>query len=127
MNEVVEKWLSSGELKPCYFRSMGNNYALLRVEKNRDFEYLFCQWLYSKRSIEWKESRGGTVRWVCTEICERADRRNLSRGGYAEWYGLGICRRTNEGYLHGSSSSEWKGVAVCRGADRGAVSCSGEK
>lgn len=52
MNEVVEKWLSSGELKLCYFRSMGNNYALLRVEKNRDFECLFCQCLYSKRSIE---------------------------------------------------------------------------
>lgn len=56
MNEVIEKWLASGDLKPCYFQNAGDNYSLIRVEKNQDFEYLFYQDLYCGKSIEWKNS-----------------------------------------------------------------------
>lgn len=52
VNEVVEKWLSSDDSQPCYFRSMGNNYALISIEKNPDFVYLFSQNLYRGKSIE---------------------------------------------------------------------------
>lgn len=56
MNKVIEKWLASGDLKPCYFQNAGINYSLIRVEKNQDFEYLFCQNLYHGKSTERQSS-----------------------------------------------------------------------
>lgn len=51
MNDLFSSWLDSGDVFPCCFQEKGYCYTLIRVEKNADFEYLFCQRQYSKEGL----------------------------------------------------------------------------
>ena len=51
MNDLFTNWLASGDAGPCCFQDKGYNYILIRVEKNADFEYLFCQRQYNKEGL----------------------------------------------------------------------------
>lgn len=51
MNDLFSSWLVSGDAGPCCFQDKGYNYILIRVEKNADFEYLFCQRQYNKEGL----------------------------------------------------------------------------
>lgn len=46
MNDLFSDWLSSGSAGPCCIQGRRCNYILIRVEKNADFEYLYCQEQY---------------------------------------------------------------------------------
>lgn len=48
MNDRFSDWLSSNSTSPCCFQGKGCNYILIRVEKNADFEYLYCQKRFDK-------------------------------------------------------------------------------
>lgn len=51
MNDTFTSWLASGDAGPCCFQDKGYAYILIRVEKNADFEYLFCQRQYNKEGL----------------------------------------------------------------------------
>lgn len=51
MNDLFSNWLASGDAGPCCFQEKGYSYILIRVEKNADFEYLFCQRQYNKEGL----------------------------------------------------------------------------
>lgn len=46
MNDRFSDWLSSESVGPYCIQGRGCNYILIRVEKNADFEYLYCQKRY---------------------------------------------------------------------------------
>ena len=60
MNDLFSSWLSSGDAGPCCFQEGGHAYIVVRIEKNADFEYLFCQQLYHKEDL----SRGGAFKYA---------------------------------------------------------------
>ena len=43
MNDTFINWLASGDTGLCSFQENGYTYFVMRVEKNTDFDYLFCQ------------------------------------------------------------------------------------
>lgn len=51
MNDLFSNWLASGDAGPCCFQKKGYSYILIRVEKNANFEYLFCQRQYNKEGL----------------------------------------------------------------------------
>ena len=51
MNDLFSNWLASGDAGPCCFQEKGYHYILIRVEKNADFEYLFCLRQYNKDGL----------------------------------------------------------------------------
>ena len=51
MNDLFSSWLASGDAGPCCFQEKGYYYILIRVEKNEDFEYLFCLKRYEKSGL----------------------------------------------------------------------------
>lgn len=51
MNDTFKSWLASGDAGPCCFEEKRYNYTIIRVEKNADFEYLFCLRQYDKGSV----------------------------------------------------------------------------
>ncbi|MCB6415024.1 hypothetical protein LI221_08095 [Faecalimonas umbilicata] len=51
MNDIFADWLASGDMGQCHFQVKGDTYIMIRVEKSPDFEYLFCQQQYSKKSL----------------------------------------------------------------------------
>lgn len=51
MNDLFSSWLASGDAGPCCFQEGGHGYIVVRIEKNVDFEYLFCQQLYHKENL----------------------------------------------------------------------------
>lgn len=60
MNDLFSSWLSSGDAGPCCFQEKGYYYILIRVEKNEDFEYLFCLKRYEKSGLV----RGSTFNYA---------------------------------------------------------------
>lgn len=42
MNDIFTKWLYSGDTKPCYFNFGIITFIIIRLEKNKNFDYLFC-------------------------------------------------------------------------------------
>lgn len=51
MNDIFTKWLYSGDTKPCYFNFGIITFIIIRLEKNKNFDYLFCQENYNYSSI----------------------------------------------------------------------------
>lgn len=51
MNDLLSSWLASGDAGPCCFQEKGYHHVIIRVEKNADFEYLFCQRWYNKEGL----------------------------------------------------------------------------
>lgn len=60
MNDLFSSWLASGDAGPCCFQEGGHAYIVVRIEKNADFEYLFCQQLYHKENL----TRSGTFKYA---------------------------------------------------------------
>ena len=60
MNDLFSNWLASGDAGPCCFQDSGHAYIVVRIEKNADFEYLFCQQLYHKENL----TRSGTFKYA---------------------------------------------------------------
>lgn len=51
MNDRFANWLASGDMEQCCFEDKGNTYIVIRVEKNPEIEYLFCQRQYSQKGL----------------------------------------------------------------------------
>lgn len=51
MNDIFIKWLSSGNTNPCYIEKDWYTLIIIRLEKSKNFDYLFCQKNYNHMSI----------------------------------------------------------------------------
>lgn len=51
MNDTFTSWLASGDTGLCHFKESGYNYNIIRVEKDADFDYLFCQRQFHEKGM----------------------------------------------------------------------------
>lgn len=51
MNDTFTNWLYSGDTNPCYLNRRMDTLIIIRLEKNKNFDYLFCQENYNYSGI----------------------------------------------------------------------------
>lgn len=51
MNDIFTKWLSSGNTNSCYIEKSCYTFIMIRLEKSKNFDYLFYQKNYNHMSI----------------------------------------------------------------------------
>lgn len=51
MYNMLMSWLTSGSVVPFTFSKRSFKYALIRVQKSENFEYIFVQETYGKESL----------------------------------------------------------------------------
>ena len=56
MNKDFLSWLGHTGGHTCMIENAGTTYYFVRVQKNEDFDYLYCQRQYSGKEL----ARGGT-------------------------------------------------------------------
>lgn len=60
MNKEFLSWLGHAGSHTCMIENAGTTYYFVRVQKNEDFDYLYCQRQYSGKEL----ARGGTFKYV---------------------------------------------------------------
>lgn len=59
MNKDFLSWLGHAGSHTCMIQNAGTTYYFVRVQKNEDFDYLYCQRQYSGKGL----ARGGTFKY----------------------------------------------------------------
>lgn len=60
MNKDFLSWLGHAGSHTCMIQNAGTTYYFVRVQKNEDFDYLYCQRQYSGKGL----ARGGTFKYA---------------------------------------------------------------
>ena len=60
MNKDFLSWLGHVGSHTCMIQNAGTTYYFVRVQKNEDFDYLYCQRQYSGKGL----ARGGTFKYA---------------------------------------------------------------
>ena len=60
MNKDFLSWLGHAGSHTCMIQNAGTTYYFVRVQKNEDFDYLYCQRQYSGKGL----ARGGTLKYA---------------------------------------------------------------
>lgn len=60
MNKEFLSWLVHAGSHTCMIENAGMTYYFVRVQKNEDFDYLYCQRQYSGKEL----ARGGTFKYA---------------------------------------------------------------
>ena len=60
MNKDFLSWLGHAGSHTCMIQNAGTTYYFVRVQKNEDFDYLYCQRQYSGKEL----ARGGTFKYA---------------------------------------------------------------
>ena len=60
MNKDFLSWLGHTGGHTCMIENAGTTYYFVRVQKNEDFDYLYCQRQYSGKEL----ARGGTFKYA---------------------------------------------------------------